>query len=107
MVLQVYNDKTIWGNSYTNVQEESQSDDPFNIAMDRSIPQLSAQPKFPPILRNSPDAIMSANIEPLRKVLQKDLEQDPPSDSGWKQLMEYDTCSTRPFLGTELKVQTE
>ncbi|KPM44948.1 hypothetical protein AK830_g1667 [Neonectria ditissima] len=87
-----FNDTTIWGKSYVSVQDESHTDDPFSMATDGSI--------SPEILRNSPDAIMSANIEPLRAALKKDLETNPPGDSGWKLLMEYDTYSTRQFLGT-------
>ncbi|KAJ3541739.1 hypothetical protein NM208_g2594 [Fusarium decemcellulare] len=75
-----YNDITAWGSSYSSLKTEG-NDDPFQLAADGN-------------------TIMKANIAPLREALKKDAEQNPPGESGWKLLMEYDTYSTRQFLGT-------
>ncbi|KAM0546207.1 hypothetical protein ACHAPJ_010991 [Fusarium lateritium] len=87
-----YNDITIWGGSYANVQTASGSVDPFQLDGDKSI--------SPELLKAGPDEVVKANIEPLRKALKEDAEQTPPGESGWKLMMEYDTYSTRQFLGT-------
>jgi hypothetical protein len=43
---------------------------------------------------------MKAAIKPFREALKKDAGETPPGRAGWDLLMEYDTFSTRQFLGT-------
>ncbi|CAM1501454.1 Fc.00g034380.m01.CDS01 [Cosmosporella sp. VM-42] len=87
-----YNDITVWANDCANVQVEGKSDDPFKTFTKRDINT--------DILKVGPDEVMKANIKPLRDALEEDANQEPPGNSGWKQLMHYDKCSTRQFLGT-------
>ncbi|EXK29446.1 hypothetical protein FOMG_14596 [Fusarium oxysporum f. sp. melonis 26406] len=87
-----YNDITIWGASYQSVQTSAGTVDPFQVDTDKSID--------PKLLKVGPDDVVKANIEPLRQALKEDAEQTPPGDKGWKMMMEYDTYSTRQFLGT-------
>jgi len=42
---------------------------------------------------------MKAAIQPFRQALKQDAMQDPPGTAGWDLLMQYDTFSTRQFLG--------
>ncbi|KAF4338109.1 amino-acid oxidase [Fusarium beomiforme] len=87
-----YNNINVWGPTYQSVQKISGTDDPFQIDPDNTI--------NPALLKVGPDEVVKANIEPLRKALKEDAEKTPPGDKGWKLLMEYDTYSTRQYLGT-------
>ncbi|KAF5648858.1 amino-acid oxidase [Fusarium sp. NRRL 25303] len=87
-----YNDINVWGASYQSVQTSAGTVDPFQVDTDKSID--------PKLLKVGPDEVVKANIEPLRQALKEDAEKTPPGDKGWKMLMEYDTYSTRQFLGT-------
>ncbi|KAF5589322.1 amino-acid oxidase [Fusarium pseudoanthophilum] len=87
-----YNDINIWGASYQNVQTSAGTVDPFQLNTDGGIDHK--------LLEIGPDEVLKANIEPLRQALKEDAEKTPPGDKGWKMLMEYDTYSTRQFLGT-------
>ncbi|RBQ70347.1 hypothetical protein FVER14953_08862 [Fusarium verticillioides] len=87
-----YNDINVWGASYQNVQTSAGTVDPFQLDTDNSIDHR--------LLSVGPDEVVKANIEPLRQALKEDAEKTPPGDKGWKMLMEYDTYSTRQFLGT-------
>lgn len=86
-----YNNINLWGTDYPDIQAQAQSDDPFKIARDGSIP--------PELFRHSPDDIIKFTINPIREALKKDAEQKPPGRSGWDLLMRYDRYSTRGFLG--------
>jgi hypothetical protein len=85
-----YNGISLWG-SYTSIQAQSPSDDPFQMSTDDSIPRG--------ILRQSPDEVMNAAIQPFRDALRQDAKEASCRQSGWNMLMEYDTYSTREFLG--------
>ncbi|KAF5605672.1 amino-acid oxidase [Fusarium pseudocircinatum] len=87
-----YNDINVWGASYQSVQTSAGTVDPFQLDTDGSIDHR--------LLKAGPDEVVKANIEPLRQALKEDAEKTPPGDKGWKMLMEYDTYSTRQFLGT-------
>ncbi|WZH49826.1 Amino-acid oxidase [Fusarium acuminatum] len=90
-----FNNVTVWGSTYEDVQTAADTVDPFNVDVDKRI--------SPELLRAGPDKVMKANIHPLREQLIKDAEQSPPGEEGWKMLMDYDKYSTRQFLSTEHK----
>ncbi|KID72227.1 uncharacterized protein G6M90_00g104370 [Metarhizium brunneum] len=83
-----FNDITLWGTYSSIVSDDS---DPFKISTDNTIPKI--------LLKNPPDQVMNASIEPLREALRRDAKQDPPGREGWNLLMQYDKFSTRQFLG--------
>ncbi|KAM0350645.1 hypothetical protein ACHAPU_003131 [Fusarium lateritium] len=87
-----FNNITVWGASYQNVQASAKTVDPFNVDADKTISQE--------LLYAGPDKVIKANISPLREALKDDAEKNPPGESGWKKLMEYDTYSTRQYLAT-------
>ncbi|KAF5659584.1 amino-acid oxidase [Fusarium heterosporum] len=87
-----YNNITVWGARYKDVQTAASSVDPFDVDADKTI--------SPELLHAGPDEVMKANIHCLRKALKEDAEKTPPGESGWKKLMKYDTYSTRQYLAT-------
>jgi hypothetical protein len=85
-----YNGINHWG-SYAEINTQSTNRDPFNMSTHGEIPI--------DIRRHSPGKVMNAAIQPFREALRRDEQDRPRGRRGWDMLMEYDTYSTRQFLG--------